>query len=310
MTDAVTSASPRIAVILPCLNEAAAIGEVVRGFAAALPSARIHVFDNGSDDDTRAIAREAGAQVWTEPRRGKGHVVRRMFAEVDADVYVLADGDGTYDAAAAPDMVARLTGERLDMVTGARLPDGTDAYRPGHVFGNQMLTGAVRWLFGAELADMLSGYRVFSRRFVKSFPALSTGFEIETELTVHALQLNLPAAEIETCYSGRAEGASSKLSTLTDGARISLKILSLVRHERPLALFGAIAAVLLALAAILSPPLIATYLETGLVPRLPTAILIVGLIVAASVSATCGLILDSVAEARREAKRLAYLALT
>lgn len=304
-----SSARSRIAVILPCLNEAAAIEKVVRGFASALPDAQIHVFDNGSQDETKAIARQAGAQVWTEPRRGKGHVVRRMFAEIDADVYVLADGDGTYDAAAAPDMVARLVDERLDMVTGARLPDGTDAYRPGHVFGNRMLTGAVRWLFGAQLADMLSGYRVFSRRFVKSFPALSTGFEIETELTVHALQLNLPTAEIETRYSGRAEGASSKLSTLTDGARILLKILSLVRHERPLALFGAIAAGLLALAAILSPPLIATYLATGLVPRLPTAILIVGLIVAASVSATSGLILDSVAEARREAKRLAYLAL-
>ena len=299
---------PRIAVLLPCYNEEAAIAQTVAAFRAALPHATVYVFDNNSSDGTIAVARAAGATVRTEPTQGKGNVVRRMFADVDADVYVMADGDATYDAASAPAMVDRLRQEGLDMVVGTRVHDAADAYRRGHVLGNRAMTGLLARLFGRSFTDIFSGYRVFSRRFVKSFPALSAGFEIETEISVHALELKMPVGEVETPYYARPEGSTSKLSTWSDGARITRTIATLYRIERPLWFFGAIGA-LLALAAIaLSIPLAITYVETGLVPRFPTAILATGLMIVAVLNLFAGLILDTVVRGRREMKRLAYLA--
>ncbi|WP_337846988.1 glycosyltransferase family 2 protein [Sphingomonas sp.] len=299
---------PRIAVILPCYNEEAAIAQTVAGFRAALPGAAIYVYDNNSRDRTVAVARDAGAIVRTERMQGKGNVVRRMFADVDADIYVMADGDATYDPAAVPAMIAKLRDEGLDMVVGTRVHEAADAYRRGHVLGNRAMTGLLAGLFGRSFTDIFSGYRVFSRRFVKSFPVLSAGFEIETEISVHALELKMPVGEIETRYLARPEGSVSKLSTYRDGARIARTILSLYRIEKPVLFFGMIALVLAALAVILAVPLAITYAETGLVPRLPTAILATGLVILAALSSFAGLILDTVVRGRREVRRLAYLA--
>ncbi len=300
----------RLAVLLPCYNEEAAIGKVVNDFRAVLPRAVVYVYDNNSSDRTAECARTAGAVVRGETRQGKGHVVRRMFADVEADVYVLADGDGTYDASVAPQMVERLVRERLDMVVGCRLTDFEgEAFRRGHRFGNDLLTGCLGLFFGRTFSDILSGYRVFSRRFVKSFPALSTGFEIETELSVHALELRLPVAEVATAYKARPAGSQSKLRTYHDGWRILMMILHLFKEERPLAFFSIIAALLALTSVVLAWPVFVTYLETGLVPRFPTAILSTGLMILASLSLTCGFILDTTTHGRREMKRLSYLSL-
>ena len=306
----VNTQSYRVAVILPCYNEEAAIAGVVRDFRAALPQAVVYAYDNNSKDRTVEIARTAGAVVRRETRQGKGHVVRRMFADVEADIYVLADGDGTYDAASAPAMVEKLVGEQLDMVVGSRLTtyEG-EAFRRGHRFGNDLLTGFLGMCFGRTFTDILSGYRVFSRRFVKSFPALSAGFETETELSVHALELRMPIAEVVTSYKARPAGSASKLRTYRDGFRILMMILNLFKEERPLAFFSIIAGVLALAAVVLSYPIIVTYIETGLVPRFPTAILSTGLMILASLSLTCGFVLDTVTHGRREMKRLAYLAI-
>ena len=299
---------PTIAVLLPCYNEEAAIAQTIAGFRAALPGAAIYVYDNNSRDRTIEVARAAGAIVRSERIQGKGAVVRRMFADVDADIYVMADGDATYDAASAPALVARMLDEQLDMVVGQRLSEAALAYRRGHRFGNAMLTGMLARLFGRSFTDILSGYRVFSRRFVKSFPVLSAGFEIETEISVHALELKMPVAEIETPYFARPEGSTSKLSTYRDGWRILNTIITLYRIERPLWFFGAIGALLLALAVILAVPLAITYVQTGLVPRFPTAIAVTGLTILAALNGFAGLILDTVVRGRREVRRLAYLA--
>ena len=298
----------RVAVLIPCYNEAVTIGKVVADFRAALPHAAIYVFDNNSRDGTVEAAERAGALVRRERLQGKGHVVRRMFADIEADAYVLVDGDDTYDAAAAPAMVRLLADETLDMVTGARAGEEEAAFRRGHRLGNQVLTGLVRFLFGNRTSDMLSGYRVFSRRFVKSFPALVGGFETETEFTVHALALQMPVGEVPTAYRGRPAGSQSKLSTWSDGVRILRTILLLVKEEKPFLLFSAVGAVLLLAGLALGIPVVIEFWATGLVPRLPTAILALGLTVLAFLSLASGIILDSVARGRREFKRLAYLA--
>jgi len=298
---------PRIAVLLPCYNEATAIAQTIAGFRAALPDAVIYVYDNNSMDDTRAVAATAGAVVRSEKMQGKGNVVRRMFADVDADVYVMADGDATYDAAVAPALVKQLLDDNLDMVVGARKSEVEAAYRRGHKLGNAMLTGMLTQLFGRSFSDILSGYRVFSRRFVKSFPVLSSGFEIETEISVHALELRMPVAEQVTAYAARPEGSESKLNTYRDGWRILNTIVTLFRIERPLLFFGGVGLAFGVVAVILAVPLIMTYMHTGLVPRLPTAVLVVGLMILAALSFTCGLILDTVVRGRREVRRLAYL---
>jgi glycosyltransferase involved in cell wall biosynthesis len=300
--------APRIAVLLPCYNEEAAIAQTVAGFRAALPDAAIYVYDNNSRDRTREIAATAGAIVRRERMQGKGNVVRRMFADVDADIYVMADGDATYDAASAPALIARLIDEQLDMVVGSRVGEAVEAYRRGHRLGNRLLTGMLARLFGRSFSDILSGYRVFSRRFVKSFPVLSAGFEIETEISVHALELKMPVAEIETPYFARPEGSESKLSTYSDGWRILRTIVTLYRVERPMLFFGLIGAVFAALAVILAIPLAVTYMHTHLVPRFPTAILATGLMILAFLNGFAGLILDTVVRGRREVRRLAYLA--
>ncbi|GAA0673987.1 glycosyltransferase involved in cell wall biosynthesis [Sphingomonas insulae] len=299
---------PTIAVLLPCYNEAAAIAQTVAGFRAALPDATIYVYDNNSTDATIAVARDAGAVVRSERIQGKGNVVRRMFADIDADVYVMADGDATYDAASAPALVARLLGEQCDMIVGSRVSQVQESYRRGHRFGNAVLTGMLARLFGRSFTDILSGYRVFSRRFVKSFPSLSSGFEIETEISVHALELKMPCAEVETPYYARPEGSASKLSTYGDGFRILGTILTLYRIERPLLFFGAIGVLFAALGVVLGVPLALTYMQTHLVPRFPTAILITGLMIIAALCVFAGLILDTVVRGRREVRRLAYLA--
>jgi glycosyltransferase involved in cell wall biosynthesis len=299
---------PRIAVLLPCYNEEAAIAQTVAGFRAALPSATVYVYDNNSSDRTIEIARAAGAMVRTERMQGKGNVVRRMFADVEADIYVMADGDATYDPQAAAAMVERVATEGLDMIVGTRVHEEADAYRRGHVLGNRMMTGILARLFGRSFTDIFSGYRVFSRRFVKSFPVLSSGFEIETEISVHALELKMPVGEAETRYFARPEGSVSKLSTWGDGFRIARTILTLYRIEKPMLFFGAIAAVFALVAIGLSVPLVLTYFETGRVPRFPTAILSTGLMILAFLNAFTGLILDTVVRGRREMRRLAYLA--
>ncbi len=301
--------SPRIAVLVPCYNEAITIETVIRDFRAALPDATIHVYDNNSTDDTAAIARSAGAVVRQVTRQGKGNVVRRMFADIDADIYVMIDGDATYHAPSASELIACLLADNLDMVVGCRESEVDAAYRAGHRFGNRLLTGCVTHIFGRAFTDILSGYRVFSRRFVKSFPALAEGFETETELTVHALELRMPIAEIKTPYGARPEGSQSKLSTYRDGFRILGTIVRLFRTERPLAFFGIIGLVFALLSLVLAWPLLVTYLQTGLVPRLPTAVLATGLMLAAALSWVCGLVLDTVTRARQEVKRMAYLAI-
>ena len=298
---------PRIAVLLPCYNEEAAIAQTIAGFRAALPNATIYVYDNNSKDRTVEVARAAGAVVRSERMQGKGNVVRRMFADVDSDIYVMADGDATYDAEAAPQLVRRLIDEQLDMVVGSRVTQHDAAYRRGHVMGNKLLTGMLAKLFGRSFTDILSGYRVFSRRFVKSFPVLSGGFEIETEISVHALELRMPVGEVETRYFARPEGSASKLSTYSDGFRILNTIVTLYRIERPLLFFGAIGGLLALLALMLGIPLAITYYHTHLVPRLPTAIMATGLIILAALCFFAGLILDTVVRGRREVRRLAYL---
>jgi glycosyltransferase involved in cell wall biosynthesis len=303
-----TLSSLRIAVLVPCFNEEAAIATVVGDFRKALPSATVYVYDNNSKDRTAAVAREAGAEVRTERRQGKGHVVRRMFADIDADIYVLVDGDATYDAPSAPRMVEVLVNERLDMVVGRRVDQGKAAYRMGHRTGNRLLTEFLASVFGEEFKDILSGYRVFSRRFVKSFPVLSDGFEIETELAVYALELALPVAELDTPYYARPEGSFSKLNTWRDGFRILGTILKLYRSERPLRFFAAIGISLALVSIGLAIPIFITYFEQGLVPRLPTAVLSTGLMIVAILSVASGLVLDTVTRGRREMKLLAYLA--
>jgi glycosyltransferase involved in cell wall biosynthesis len=297
----------RIAILLPCYNEEAAIAQTVAAFRAALPSASVYVYDNNSRDRTKEVAEAAGAVVREERMQGKGNVVRRMFADIEADVYVMADGDSTYDASAAPDLVRRLVDERLDMVVGARKSEVEEAYRRGHRLGNRLFTGILAGLFGRSFTDIFSGYRVFSRRFVKSFPALSRGFETETEISVHALELAMPVAEVVTAYGARPEGSVSKLSTYRDGWRIMRTILHLFRIERPVLFYGGFAAFLAALGLILAVPLIVTFAQTGLVPRFPTAILVTGIMVIAFLSFGVGLILDTVVRGRREVRRLAYL---
>src|SRR6202051_4963346 len=304
---AMISSSMRIAVLVPCFNEQAAVGTVVADFRRALPSAEIFVYDNNSSDRTVAVARDAGAQVRSERRQGKGHVVRRMFADVDADIYLLVDGDATYDAASAPRMIEALLSDRLDLLVGLRVDQAAAAYRPGHRTGNRMLTGFLSSVFGEAFRDILSGYRVFSRRFVKSFPVLSDGFEIETELSVHALELALPIAEIETPYYARPEGSVSKLNTWRDGLRILGTILKLYRSEKPLRFFTAIGVFLTLVSVGLAVPIVITYLEQGIVPRLPTAVLSMGLMILAMLSVSSGLVLDTVTRGRREMKLLAYL---
>ncbi len=305
----VIEAGYQVAVLVPCYNEEHAVAKVVAVFQAALPEAAIYVYHNNTTDNTVAAARAAGAVVRRETYQGKGHVVRRMFNDIEADVYVLVDGDATYDAASAPGMVDKLVEERLDMVVAARIDREQAAYRRGHRTGNRVLTGFVAHMFGRSFTDILSGYRVFSRRFVKSFPILSGGFEIETELTIHALELELPVGEIATPYYSRQRGSSSKLSTWSDGYRILWTVLKLYRAERPLSLFGAFGLALAIISVGLAVPIFITYVQEGLVPRLPTAVLSTGLMLLAFLSIAVGLILDTVTRGRREFKLIAYLAL-
>ncbi len=301
----------RIAAVIPCFNEALAIAQVIAEFQAALPEAQIHVFDNNSTDDTAAVARAQGATVTHVALRGKGNVARRMFADVEADVYVMVDGDATYDLSAVRPHIDRMVRDNLDMMVGSRVDDGADAqtYRAGHRLGNRMLTGAVAALFGGRLTDMLSGYRIFSRRYAKSFPAVSAGFEIETELTVHALELRMPFAEMPVAYRSRPEGSESKLSTYRDGWRILKTICKLFVSERPLQFFSTIATVLAVGSILAGVPLAMTYLHTGLVPRLPTAVFITGTMLTAMLAFVCGIVLHTVTIGRQEAKRLRYLAI-
>lgn len=300
------SAKPKVAVLIPCYNEGLTIAKTVSQMRAALPDAEIYVYDNNSKDDTSARAREAGAIVRTETYQGKGNVVRRMFADIDADAYLMVDGDSTYDATFAPRLVSAVLEDGVDFINGARKASSTKSYRAGHKFGNRMLTGLVRAIFGQVFTDMLSGYKCFSRRYVKSFPALSKGFEIETELTIHALELRMPCAEITTPYGERPEGSTSKLSTYRDGWKILITITNLVRAERPLQLFGGIGLALATLGVLLALPVLHTYIETGLVPRLPTTILCTGMVLLGGISLTLALILDNLLMARRETKRIAY----
>jgi glycosyltransferase involved in cell wall biosynthesis len=301
------SAAGSIAVLIPCHNEAATVAAVVRDFRSHLPGANIYVYDNASTDDTAARARQAGAQVRYEPLRGKGNVVRRMLSDIDADIYILVDGDGTYDAASAPRLVAHLVSNGLDMVNCARLPVAQAAFRPGHVLGNSVLSGIITFVFGDRIRDVLSGYRVMSRRFVKTFPALPAGFEIETELTVHALELRVPMAELEAPYRERPAGSTSKLNTVGDGMRILQLIFHLMKEERPLQFFGCTFILLAGASLGIGIPVIHNFLQTGLVPRLPTAILATGLMIVAFLALVSCLVLDTVTRGRRELKRLYYL---
>jgi glycosyltransferase involved in cell wall biosynthesis len=301
----------RVAVLIPCYNEAVAIAKVVHDFRQVLPGAAIYVYDNNSKDNTVAVATEAGAIVRGESYQGKGSVVRRMFSDVEADIYILVDGDQTYNAASAPKMIELLSRDKLDMVVGVRKETVAEGehYRPGHRFGNLLFTQSVAMLFGNRFSDILSGYRCFSRRFVKSFPTLSHGFEIETELTIHSLSLRLPCGEIDTPYSARPVGSESKLSTFRDGWRILGVIVLLMKEFRPALFFGSIAIVLILMSVGLALPIFIEFLHTGKVPRLPTAVLATGIMILAFLLMTAGLILDSLARMRSEMKRLAYLAL-
>lgn len=300
--------APLIAVLIPCYNEAISISTVVRDFAASLPDAQIFVYDNNSTDNTAIEAAAAGAVVRTQPLQGKGNVVRRMFADVEADIYVLVDGDATYDAKAAPTMTGMLVDDMLDMVVGVRVTEQQTAYRAGHRFGNWLLTRLTGWIFGRTFSDMLSGYRILSRRFVKSYPAQAGGFEVETELAVHALEMRMPVAEYRTEYRSRMEGSHSKLNTWRDGWRILGTIIGLTKNGRPLLFFSITAALCTVLSLLLALPLVQTYLQTGLVPRFPTAVLCAALVILSGIFLVCGLVLDTVAIGRREAKFLAYLA--
>lgn len=299
-------ATIRVAVLLPCYNEGLVLRTVIERFRAALPDATIYVYDNNSCDDSIAVA-QSGAVVRSEKRQGKGFVVRRMFADIDADIYIMCDADETYDASAVPSLVAALIDDGLDMVVGTRVDPSGTAYRPAHRFGNWMLTSLVRTMFGGGFSDMLSGYRVFSRRFVKSFPLMSQGFEIETELTIHALQLEMPVAEMPTRFKDRIEGSESKLQTVSDGIRILWTIVTLLKQERPFFLFGIVALAMMGLSLLLGYPVITEYMRSGTVPRLPTAILATGTMILGFLSLFCGLILDTVTRGRKEAKLLRYL---
>jgi glycosyltransferase involved in cell wall biosynthesis len=303
------SESRSIAVLVPCFNEEITIAKVISDFRATLPEASIYVYDNNSTDGTVSVARAAGAILRKESRQGKGNVVRRMFADIEADVYILVDGDDTYDAAASRLLVNSLVEERLDFINASRKSTAREAYRGGHRFGNWLLTGLVRAFFGRQFNDMLSGYKILSRRFVKSFPAMSSGFETETELAVHALELRMPCAEIATDYKERPPGSVSKLRTYSDGAHIMMLIARLVKDERPFLFFGLSGLALILFGIGLSIPLLFTYLETGLVPRLPTAILSVALVLVGVLSIFAGLVLDMTTKTRREMKRLIYLSL-
>ncbi len=309
LTETTAASWHEVAILVPCYNEERAIAKVVADFRAALPEAVVYVYDNNSSDNTVAAAKAAGAVVRRERHQGKGYVVRRMFNDIEADIYVLVDGDATYDAPGAQQMIAKLLADRLDMVVATRVDHEASAYRRGHRTGNLLLTGFVAHIFGHAFTDILSGYRVFSRRFVKSFPILSGGFEIETELTVHALELELPVGEVATPYYARPSGSASKLSTWHDGFRILWTVLKLYRAERPLSLFGAFGIALAIMSIGLAIPVFITYVQEGLVPRLPTAVLSTGLMLLAFLSIACGLILDTVTRGRREAKLIAYLAL-
>jgi glycosyltransferase involved in cell wall biosynthesis len=300
-------AHARVVVLIPCYNEVVTVAAVIAEFRQSLPSAKIYVYDNNSTDGTAAAARAAGAVVRSEPLQGKGYVVRRMFSDIDADIYVLVDGDCTYDAPAAPKMIRTLIEGNYDLVNGVRISTAQEAYRPGHRFGNWLLTGLVALIFGRRTGDMLTGYRVFSRRFVKSFPSLTAGFEIETEITVHALEMRMLMKDIDTEYRGRPEGSASKLSTFHDGARILRLIGVLIKEERPLSFFGLVALLLVLVAVVLMIPVVIEFMHTGLVRRFPTTILATGLVLAAMLSLACGLILSTVTLGRREAKRLIYL---
>lgn len=302
------AAAPRVAVLIPCYNEELTIGKVVSDFRSALPDAVIYVYDNNSRDRTQEAARAAGAVVGSETMQGKGNVVRRMFADIEADVYIMVDGDDTYDAEAAPELVSILLDQRLDMVSARRVGEEENAYRAGHRFGNKLLSGMIRVIFGDRCRDVLSGYRIMSRRFVKSFPALAGGFDIEAELTIHALELRVPTMDVDTAYRARPEGSVSKLRTYRDGLRICLTILHLLKEERPLLFFGSIFAALALISIGISIPIFITYLQTGLVPRFPTAILATGTMLLSFLSLMCGLVLDTVTLGRREAKRMRYLA--
>lgn len=299
--------APRIAVTIPCYNEAITIAKVIEDFRTALPTADIYIFDNNSSDNTAQVAREAGAIVRTETRQGKGHVVRRIFADVEADIYIMADGDDTYDASLAPTLVELMQKNHVDMVVGTRAGVTQDAGREGHAFGNRIFNTLYNKMFGDQFTDIFSGYRVFSRRFVKSFPAVSAGFEIETEMSVHCSQLGIPTLERPTPYGVRPEDSHSKLRTFRDGFRILGMFAMLAKETRPAAFFGAIGLGMALLAMLISVPLVFTYFETGLVPRVPTAILSTGLVIIGSITAVCGLILDSLARARLEAKRAVFL---
>ncbi|MGB3627358.1 MAG: glycosyltransferase [Henriciella sp.] len=300
-------AEVRIAVVLPCYNEAATIAAVIDSFRQSLPAADIYVFDNNSTDATADIARRAGAIVRTETRQGKGYVVRRIFADVEADIYVMADGDGTYDASLAPTLIELMKRNHVDMVVGTRADVTRDAGRGGHAFGNKIFNKLFNLMFGRQFTDIFSGYRVFSRRFVKSFPAVSGGFEIETEMSVHSCQIGVPTLERPTPYGVRPDDSASKLKTFRDGFRILGMFVTLAKETRPAAFFGAIGLLMTLAALVLSAPLAITYLQTGLVPRFPTAILAMGLVLIGTVAAVCGLILDSLARARVEAKRSVFL---
>ena len=303
----IPSPTAKIAVLVPCYNEEVTIGQVVRDFRRVLPRATVFVYDNNSSDRTIEVARAAGAVVRSEPNQGKGQVVRRMFSDIDADLYVLVDGDSTYEADAAPRMVDLLLKENLDIVNGVRVSDKKEAYRPGHRFGNWLLTTLVAWMFGQKTTDMLTGYRVFSRRFVRSFPALTSGFEIETEIIVHALEMRVLMQDYPTKYGERPEGSASKLNTIRDGVRILRTIGILIKEERPFSFFFAVGAILLIVATVIFIPVFLEYLQTGAVRRFPTAILSVGMVLTAMLSMTCGLILSTVTLGRREMKRLFYL---
>lgn len=299
----------RIAVLVPCYNEATTVAQVVCDFRSTLPEATIYVFDNNSTDGTAEIANAAGAVVRRETQKGKGNVVRRMFADVEADLYIMVDGDATYDASVAPRLIQFALEGGYDMVNVARVETAEKAYRPGHRFGNQLLTGMVGWVFGTRTSDMLSGYKIFSRRFVKTFPAMSSGFEIETEIMIHALELGIPVGEISAPYGERPEDSASKLQTWSDGFRILRMIGQLVRRERPLEFFGITALVLVLVSLLLGLPVVFEFWETGLVPRLPTAVLSAAVMLSALLSFAIGLVLEAVTHSRRELKRLAYLAL-
>jgi glycosyltransferase involved in cell wall biosynthesis len=303
------AALPRIAVLIPCFNESLTIAKVVHDFSVMLPDADIYVYDNNSSDGTIASARNAGACVRTEPKQGKGNVVRRMFADIEADVFVLVDGDDTYDPSAAPQFVRTLVQERLDFLNGMRISTSSNAYRPGHQFGNWLLTRLISWLFGRQFSDMLSGYKIFSKRFVKSFPVTSSGFEIETELTVHALQLRMPAGELPAPYGDRPAGSESKLRTYRDGLRILFVIARLLKDERPLLFFGSLGLALVVAAVLISIPVLVTFVETGLVPRLPTAVLSTGMVMLGVLTMFAGMILDMTRKMRLELKRLFYLSI-